>query len=83
MFYVSAISLFFSLSVFLTFVVFWSINGPEWILNIALYVSRSFLHPFSFEMRLLYLLLESLPLAIYAERSVLYGIRGKELLYKK
>ena len=74
---------FFPLSVFLTFVVFWSINGLEWILDIALYVSRSFLHPFSFEMHLLYLLPKSLLLAICAEKGVVYRGLRKDLLYKK
>jgi hypothetical protein len=60
-----------------------SIYGPEWILDIALRVLTSSLLLSFLEMRLLYLLLDSLPLAIYAERSVLYGIRGKGLLYKK
>jgi len=60
-----------------------SIHDPGWILDFVLHVSISALLLFFFEMRLLYLLLKFLPLAIYAERSVLYGIRGKELLYKK
>jgi len=60
-----------------------SIHDPGWILDFVLHVSISALLLSFFEMRLLYLLLKFLPLAIYAERSVLYGIRGKELLYKK
>ena len=60
-----------------------SIYDLGWILDFVLHVLISALLLSFFEMRLLYLLLKSLPLAIYAERSVLYGIRGKELLYKK
>ena len=69
-------------AVFLTFDVVWSLNSPEWILDIALYVLKNFLLPFSFEMRLLYLLLESLLPAIHVERGVLYRGR-KGLPYKK
>jgi len=79
-FYVSSMSPFLLQAVFLTFDVVWSLNGPEWILDIALRVLKSFLLPFSFEMRLLYLLPKSLLLAIYAGRS---PVRRKDLLYKK
>ena len=80
MFYVSAMSPFLLRAVLLTFDVVWSLNSPEWILDIALCVLKSFLLPFSFEIRLLYLLLKSLLLAIYAGRS---PVRREGLLYKK
>ena len=67
-------------AVFLAFYVVWSLNGPEWILDIALRVLKSFLLLFSFKMHLLYLLLKFLPLAIYVGRS---PVRRKDLLYKK
>jgi hypothetical protein len=79
-FYVSAMSPFLLRAVFLTFDVVWSLNSLEWILDIALRVLKSFLLPFSFEMRLLYLLPKSLLLAIYVGRS---PVRRKDLLYKK
>jgi hypothetical protein len=80
MFYVSAMSPVLFRAVFLAFDIVWSLSGPEWILDIALHVLKSFLLPFSFEMRLLYLLPKSLLLAIYAGRS---PVRRKDLLYKK
>ena len=55
MFYVSDIPPFLSRAVFLTFVIFWSLNSPEWIPDIALCVLKSLLLLFSFKMRLLYL----------------------------
>ena len=70
-------------AVFLTFDVVWSLNSPEWILDIALRVLKSFLLPFSFEMRLLYLLPKSLLAAIRAGRRPICGIRRKGLPYEK
>ena len=84
MFYVSAIPPFLFRAVFLTFNVVWSLNSPEWILNIALCVLKSLLLPFSFKMHLLYLLLKSLLPAIYVgKKAVQIGLRRKDLLYKK
>jgi hypothetical protein len=75
---------FFSQAVFPTFVVFCSLNGPEWLFDIALSAFKSLLLPFSFKMHLLYLLLKSLLLAIYVGKRTIYGeIVGKDLLYKK
>jgi hypothetical protein len=76
--------LFLSRAVFLAFVVFQSLNSPEWTLDTALSVLTSALLLFFFEMRLPYLLLESLLLAICAGRRTTYtGLRGKDLLYKR
>jgi hypothetical protein len=83
-FYVSAIPPFLSWAVFLTFIIFWSLNSLEWIPNIALCVLKSLLLLFSFKMHLLYLLLKSLLPAIYiGKRAVQIGLRRKDLLYKK
>jgi len=60
-----------------------SIHDPGWILDFVLHVSISALLLSFFEMRLLYLILESLLLAIYVGRRALYGLRGKGLPYKK
>jgi hypothetical protein len=60
-----------------------SIYVPGWILDFVLHVSISVLLLSFFEMRLLYLILESLLPAIYVGRRALYGLRGKGLLYKK
>jgi hypothetical protein len=61
-----------------------TVRNGEWILDIAPCVSKSLLFPFSFKTRLLYLLLKSLLLAIYAGKRTVYGeITGKDLLYKK
>jgi hypothetical protein len=81
-FYVSAIPLFLSRAVFLAFVVFQSLNGPEWTLYTALSVYASALL-FFFEMRLLYLLPKSLLPAICAEKGVVYRGLRKDPLYKK
>jgi hypothetical protein len=84
MFYVSAISLFLSLTLFsLLLMSVMSIYDLGWILDFVLHVSISVFLLSFFEMRLLYLILESLLPAIYVGRRVLYGLRGKELLYKK
>jgi hypothetical protein len=83
MFYVSAISLFLSPTLFsLLLMTVTSIHDPGWILDFVLHVSISALLSF-FDMRLLYLILESLLLAIYVGRRALYGLRGKGLPYKK
>ncbi len=75
---------FLSQAVFHTFVIFWSLNSPEWIPDIALRVLKSLILHFSFKMHLLYLLLKSLLPAIYVGKSVVQiGLRRKDLLYKK
>jgi hypothetical protein len=75
---------FFSWAVFPTFVVFCSLNSPEWLFDIALSAFKSLLLLFSFKMRLLYPLLRSLLLAIYAGKRTVYSeIARKDLLYKK
>jgi hypothetical protein len=57
-----------------TFIVFCSLNDLEWLFDIALSAFKSLLLPFSFKMYLLYLLLKSLLLAIYArKRTVVVG----------
>jgi hypothetical protein len=84
MFYVSAISPFLSPTLFsLLLMPVTSIHDPGWILDFVLHVSISALLLSFFEMRLLYLILESLLLAIYVGRRALYGLRGKGLPYKK
>ena len=84
MLYISAIPPFLSKAVFFTFVIFQSLNSPEWIPDIALYMLKSLLLLFSFKTRLLYLFLKSLLLAIYVrKRAVQIGLRRKDLLYKK
>jgi hypothetical protein len=61
-----------------------TVRNGEWILDIAPFVSKSLLLPFSLKMHLLYLLLKSLLLAIYVGKRTVYSeIVGKDLLYKK
>jgi hypothetical protein len=83
-FYVSATPPFLSRAVFFIFVIFQSLNSPEWMPDIALCVLKSLLLLFSFKTHLLYLFLKSLLLAIYVrKRAVQIGLRRKDLLYKK
>ena len=84
MFYVSAMPLFLSGAVFPAFVVFCSLNGPEWLFDIAPSAFKSLLLLFSFKMHLLYLLLKFFLLATCAERRAAnIGRRTRDPLYKK